>query len=138
MRALANQERLTFRNAAASFGSSSTSLNSMAKLLFERPLSHRAAFLLRSSITASEILINWKGGAVRESREKLEWSRKRPLGLRPFAPASITGTPRVQNTRILDSDCARWRRNRNNIDICWNSPERLRIQADISAAGNLR
>src|ERR1700720_3973501 len=71
MRALANQERLTFRNAAASFGSSSTSLNSMAKLLFERPLSHRAAFLLRSSITASETLINWKGGAVRESREKI-------------------------------------------------------------------
>jgi hypothetical protein len=77
-RAFANQERLTFRNAAASLGSSSTSLNSMAfpmaKLLFESPLLRRAVFLLRSGIAPSEIHIRREGAAAPELHEKLEWS----------------------------------------------------------------
>jgi integrase len=37
-------------------------------------LRHEGIFLLRSNIATSEILIRWKGGAVGELREKLEWS----------------------------------------------------------------
>ena len=73
-RALASQERLTFKNAAVSSGSSSTSSNSvvsaMMKLPFKKPLSH-ARHVLRSDIATSEALIRRMEGVEFQMAKKI-------------------------------------------------------------------
>src|SRR5262249_31153038 len=135
LRDFANHDALILKKAATS-SVVSRLLRSSDPVSSADDISFSTVLLPRLKITASSVKIHQNDEAESKGLEKLEWSRNRRVSGWVVASAPITSATCVQGNPVYRPDLASRRRNCHHIQVCRNSPERLRIRASIVPTAN--